>query len=255
MNKLKNVYIAAAFICAFVLTSSCGDDADPIKLIDRVAVFEGGNDEYRLATTMRFVYNDRRQLIKIETASPVTEVNYTYYSEDSISYSVVAASEENMQYVKVGGKLSKGRYSRCYSNKMGYMLYSYEDKCLSNTMINNNIQLNYEWKGGNLKSIHQDGGLYNSEYTASKVSNDCNIDLNALLQFIDRRPQYLLVMNTYAQLIELLGKKSKNIVESKDYNYDYAYNSDRQLTSISLTSKSPAVSGSANTFSFKISYK
>lgn len=247
MYRLKSIAKLLLFVSVVAGSfMSCSDDdkeipaPKPSRVVKQVMIYKSA-DESKLMSRIIFNYDKDYRLTQVYCKSPLSVVNYVYSDESKVTYSY---SSESTTLVEMSTTLESGRaYSCSFSNKDTDAAYLYNDGYLKTSKYNN-VELKYTWEGGNLKSITSSPGtLYNNQFNASTVSNDYSLDLNTLAQLIDGRADYLFTMNTYAQMAGILGGKSKDIIESTNYMYDYSFYQDGRLKMMTLIA-----SGEAYTF-------
>lgn len=255
MKRLNLMFVLTLFwgmtILSFISCSE--DDTSPkySKIVEKIDLYEGTNVQQNHVSTMNFIYNRDRQLIQINMDSPLSEVRYTYLSDNEITYSF---SSGNSPFVKVEAELEDDKARTCtFRNGGEEVVYSYDKQYLSKSK--GDITMTYEWKSGNLQAVSSSNRLYESKYEASSVANDYNIDLNVLSQLVDTRDGYLTAMNTFGQLIDILGERSRNIIEDTYYDYEYSYDEYRRLKEITLKVKESPLAAKVDTYSFRISYE
>lgn len=257
--KHLNLIMGIAFAAGMSLFTSCSKDEQTTlrlsRTIESVDVYSGSDDVYEKITTYRFVYIDDR-LVKIEADKPATEVSFTYYASDSLNYSEVKIVDGITEWNKISVKLKDGKIRTCFSNTMGFMTYSYQNNFITSVVLGGNTVLDYEWDQGNLEITSTglpSNGYYNTSFKSSPVVNEYSIDLNVLSQLVDNRKNYTSVMNTYGQMIGVLGVKNVYLLENTDYTYGYEYDRNGRLSSVSMVAK-----GSSSVFpasyTFKIKY-
>lgn len=238
MDKLKSIFKITFFLSAILfITVSCSDDKEepapsqPSRLVKQVKIYHSA-DETKLLTTLNLDYDMQGRLTKVYSSEPLGVVNYTYSSDDKVTYTYASASST---LVEVSTDLENGRsYSCSFSDKENDTNYLYDNGYLK-TSKNGNLELKYGWENGNLKSIvSSPGTLYSNKFNASDIANDYSIDLNTLPQLVDKRADYQSVVNIYGQMAGILGERSKNIIENTEYLYDYSFDKEGRLKQLSI---------------------
>lgn len=256
--KHLNIRIMGVVLAGMSVFASCSKNDNPVEMVSRtvqsIDIYSGADDVFKKESTYRFIYNDRK-LVKVENDRQASEITYTYYAADSLSYSDIREVGSTVEWNKISAKLKDGKIRSCYSNKMGFMTYSYENNFVTSAMVGSNLILDYEWDKNNLYITSKGlpgNGYFNTSYVLSNVLNNYSIDLNVLSQLVDNRENYTDVMNTYGQMIGILGTKNPYILENMDFSYDYSYDRNGRVTSVSMDTRKS--DGHARSFSFKIKY-
>lgn len=257
--KHLNLIIGITLLAGMFAFMSCSKNDDPApglsRTIESVDVFSGSGDVYERVSTYRFLYSGNK-LVKVEADKPAMEASFTYYAEDSLNYSEVKTVDGTTVWNKISAKLKDGKIRTCYSNTTGFMTYSYQNNFITSAILGGSTVLDYDWDKGGL-TITSTGlpsnGYYNTSYRGSGIVNDYSIDLNVLSQLVDDRENYTAVMNTYGQMIGVLGVRNMYLFENTGYTYTYEYDTDGRLSSVAMISKTsvPSLKG----YSFKIRYR
>lgn len=252
MNELKSILKITLFLSAVLfISASCSDDKEepappqPSRVVKQVKIYQSADDT-KLLTTISLDYDTQGRLTKIYSSEPLGVVNYTYSADNKVSYNYASA---NSTLVEVSTDLENGRaYSCSFSDKENDTNYLYDNGYLR-TAKNGNLELKYVWEGSNLKSVTSSPGvLYNNKYNASDVANDYSIDLNTLLQLVDKRADYQSVVNIYGQMAGILGERSSNIIENIEYLYDYNFDKEGRLKQLTTMTNGEA-------YTFRISFE
>lgn len=255
MNKPKTlVKISFLLLLAQLVFISCSKDNDesapvpesqPTRTIAKVDIYKS-TDKTELLTYLLFTYDSQGRLMRIYNKMPMGVVNYVYADKGAMSYNYATTE---MPLVQVTTTLEEGRAYICnFTNQENAIAYSYENGYLKASNSNNRISLQYTWKGGNLASIVSTGdNRYSRTFTASSITNDYSIDLNALPQLVSSLPDYTTILNTYGQLAGILGKRSQHFVSPDIYDDSY----DREGRLKMLTVYTPNAEG----YTFKIYYE
>lgn len=254
--KRQNLIFTFIFSLGIIsfLSVSCSKDDDPklSKVIESIDIYQGTDKQQNYITKMKFLYDSGGRLSQMSMDSPLSEVNYGYPANNTITYSFSSSGV----FVRVAATMEEGKARSCTflgDKNESDVLYTYDKQYLDKSK-GDGLTMTYEWKNGNLKSVTSSNRLFDSKYTSSSVANDYNLDLNVLPQLIDGRAGYTTAMNTFGQLIGVLGTKSKNIVEDTYYIYNYSYDEHLRLKEIVLRIKEPSSMIAADIYSFRISY-
>lgn len=258
MNRFNLIILSAALCLAasFTFTSCSKDDPEPpSRIIEKVQIYKGKEATYQCISVVDFTYDSRQRLIGIRSDSPLSVVNYIYKDDGNISFThTFTLPDGNSKLNEVNGKLEEGKINICTSSLLGNCVYFYKNNLLSEAAVGRDIKFSYAWGSTSMK-LTSSPSVYSSSYTYSQISNDYSFDLNILAQLIDPQEDYCVVMNTYAQAIGILGNKFKTVLENEDYTYEYAYDPQGRLISLSLVPKGYNMAGENDNYTFKLKYR
>lgn len=255
--KHLNTFILAA-LCVILTPAmlvSCSDEDIPPKppVIEKIDIYRGLRNTFAYSSSMIIDYKDGN-VNGMVLGSPTMHVSFSYYSTDSVSFDYYQQDVYGEYHEgRSSLQLSNGIGRICKSSRLGNVVYSYDNNYLTNTIFGD-TQVNYIWKDGNLSSITSTNPLYKTDFTPSSVVNDYNIDLNIINQLIDQREKYRNVRNTFAQMIDLLGKRSKYLLEDTQYYYKYTFDDTGKLSSIFIRLKKPDLEAKVEVYAFVFYY-
>lgn len=255
MSKLK--LLGKAAICvsllSFVLVACSDDDAPSLsRTIKRIEVWETEATQANLLSYLNLTYGKDGKLSQVSgdnaSGKPLLDISYTYPDNDSFLYTYAA---DGINLGRITGTLEKGRaYSCKFTDASNSVAYTYTNDGYLKRSDDQDVVLEYGWKGGNLSTVKSSERAYNSEFKASSIANNYSIDLNVLPQLL-AGSTYMQVMNTYCWLSGILGKRSKCIVEETIYSYKYGYDERGRLTKITII---PLLSSKTSSYSFQLIY-
>lgn len=256
MNRLKlsGKTAICMLLLSFVITACSDDDAPSLsRTIKRIEIWEMETAQSNLLSYLNLSYGKDGKLSQVsgDNASgiPLVDINYTYPDNDSFLYTYAA---DDVSLGRITGTLEKGRtYSCKFTNTSNPVVYTYMNDGYLKRSDDQDIVLEYGWKGGNLSTVKSSERAYNSEFKASSIPNNYSIDLNVLPQLL-AGSAYMQVMNTYCWMSGILGKRSKCIVEETIYSYKYGYDEKGRLSEIVII---PLLSSKNSSYSFKLAYE
>lgn len=193
------------------------------------------NENHSYNFDYNFIYDDKCRLTKIEVKDNTSKLTHygtiTYEDNKVVCELVDEESSISVANLNDKGYVVSGTYTKPTGKDEFVVTYTND---YLNSVTKNGIKELFIWKNGNLETLAHESKY--AKYTSHAIYNDeilnkANLDLN---WFIYNDEFLSLVDETFFDILELYGKRSKNMVktnyllsdEHEDSRAEYTYVTD-----------------------------